>query len=247
MIKNSNYSLDTKGEKLVNKFLLKNYYPRLKSSGDLLDYESISSNTDLQKRGVDMILTDGEGNLLNYDLKAAVAYINRQMPTFAFEINTIGEANGRRLLRTGWLVDDTLETNVYSVINVFGLPKKDSEGNLLLGYGYLRQASSEDICRVEIINIEKSRLREYLDSKGLTAEVLMSYANVMRKNGIQKKELIPGVKLCLSLHLREQPCCAVISKNILLELCESAYIVKRSGISPLQNKSTTKKGQYHEL
>lgn len=79
----SKYDEDKRKEELFAKWLDKYYYstkiPPSKKITRIYDEK-------LQKVGIDVIVESGRGNIFYIDEKATLHYINKNIPTFAFEI-----------------------------------------------------------------------------------------------------------------------------------------------------------------
>ena len=65
-----------------------------------------------QLQGIDVIFTALDGREFVVDEKAQLYYINKDLPTFAFEISFLREG----WPTTGWLCNETLKTDLYLLI-----------------------------------------------------------------------------------------------------------------------------------
>ena len=219
--------LDIKAESLTTRFIAQHYYPVLKANGSIADFEVITDPA-LQKRGVDFIVTNTDGSKTNVDLKAAVAYINERLPTQAFELSSLCE--GRPV--QGWLLNSRLVTDKYLIgTNITSRPIGDK-----VKYDYVDAMQYSDLRSVDVIEVPRQRLISFLDSLGLTRDVLEGFSRTMRENNILDKELVDGIKIKFSSQLVEHPINLVIRKVILMKLADSAYTVTKTGMRPLAYK-----------
>lgn len=224
----STRTLDNKSERIVSSFLANHYYSVLKANGSIAGFETITDPA-LQRRGVDFIVTNTDGTKTNVDLKAAVAYINEHLPTQAFELSSLF---GGKVVQ-GWLFNNRLETDRYLIAtNITGRPIGDK-----VKYGYVDAMQHTDLRSIDVFEVPRQRLICYLDSLGLTRDVLEGYSRTMREHNILDKDLTDGIKIKFSPHLAERPVNLVIRKSILLKLADSAYTVTRTSMRPLAYKN----------
>ncbi len=156
-----------------------------------LNFERIT-DLNLQHRGVDLLFPKKEGVYI--DEKAQLDYLNKSLPTFTFELSYL--KNGEQKL--GWLLDDSkLTTHYFLVTGIYVEDEKD----LTKGF---------KSCIITSVN--RKKLLNYLESKGLSKERLLEYDTDLRdfedktlKNEI--KELHPKTEglLYFSSQLAEQP------------------------------------------
>lgn len=100
----SKFYEDKRKEELFGVWLDNHFYRNM-----LGKYKSITRNVDavLQKKGVDVIIITNEDKTIYIDEKATLQYINKRIPTFAFEIrNTTSGAQG-------WLYNPDYITDYY--------------------------------------------------------------------------------------------------------------------------------------
>ena len=181
----SHFERDLYKEKQLGKYL-DDIYNSLN-----LNFERVEDLT-LQHKGVDLVFPENEAVFI--DEKAQLDYLNKNLPTFTFELSYL-KNNEKRL---GWLLDDTKITTHYFLVT--GIHVKDEKG---LNKGFTA-------CKITSVN--RKRLLNYLKSKGLTKERLLQYDSDLRdfdsklnKNPIS--ELHPKLEglLFFSPQLTEQP------------------------------------------
>ncbi|TCK66911.1 hypothetical protein DFQ05_2197 [Winogradskyella wandonensis] len=168
--------------------------------GEYLDtvYNSLNLNFErnadysLQHRGVDLLFPEKDG--IYIDEKAQLDYLNKNLPTFTFELSYL--KNGEQKL--GWLLDETKLTTHYFLITGIYV---ENETDLSKGFK-----------NCTITSVNRKKLLIYLESKGLSKNRLLQYDADLRdfenkklKNEIE--ELHPKTEglLYFSPQLAEQP------------------------------------------
>ncbi|MBQ8961281.1 MAG: hypothetical protein IJ071_08750 [Ruminococcus sp.] len=226
----SNFPIDKHGEAVVSQFLKENYFDWLVSSGQIRSFR-FCDDFQSQRSGTDLVITNNDGSEFAVDLKAALTYINRpSMDTFAFEV----DYKNRGVLKTGWLLDSCVITDVLALCWLKGKYLQDSLGRTVTtGYSYIRAMEKDDLTEATVISIRKLDLLSALLDAGLTPDVMRAHSAFMRENGLKEMRISPDMKLYLSGHLAEEPCNVVVSRRKLLEICQSAYTVTRNGTKPL--------------
>ena len=151
------------------------------------------------------------------DEKAQLYYINKGLPTFAFEVSFSDRLGKERL---GWLLNDELKTNFYMLIWPYA-----SNTNL-------STIKKEDFCKVDCLLIRKDKIKKYLYDNGWTNEKILSEIFKIRNLGLQGKISIPGVKNFYFYHsssekYQENPINIVIRKNILIDLADYEFLVTK--------------------
>lgn len=167
--------------------------------GLLKNYRKITRNTDekLQKKGVDVIIETYDRKIMYIDEKATLQYINKKIPTFAFEIkNTTSGAQG-------WLYNPNYITDYY----LLAWPNAMDE----------RIPDAESFIETEVMSIKRSRVIQILADNGLTEESILRlvqqyHGQINTKN---KFEIVPGISLNFNQFLAERPINIVIKKNLL--------------------------------
>ena len=146
----SNFDNDLKAEQKLARFLDKNHYTR-----EVFNNYDIERVTDLdqQHKGIDLIIRNKEGTMkFLIDEKAQLNYINKKLPTFAFELSYLKNGNYRK----GWLFDKSKLTDKYFLITSI-------------------KEESNEIQDVRLISIDRQKLIHLLETKGLSEKVLNDY------------------------------------------------------------------------
>ena len=98
---------DTNAEREVSKFLDKYFYNE--HVDNFIRFDDINH----QFRGIDVKFSINELKDTIVDEKAQIDYVNKHLPTFAFEIDFIDAGNN---YRKGWFLDDSKQTQFYLLI-----------------------------------------------------------------------------------------------------------------------------------
>ncbi|MGB0840044.1 MAG: hypothetical protein ACPG19_05695 [Saprospiraceae bacterium] len=198
---------DSQGESAVAAFLDEYFYPK--------KVTNFCRKTDKksQLRGIDVTF-DYEDKHCIVDEKAAVQYVNRDLPTFAFEINCYGRDYS---LQEGWLYDKKKVTEYYLLSWIKATKVKNFE--------------SQDITELEILLLNRKKLRKILAEEGLNRETTREIAKKLRQNkqfGVSHKSEKPYY-FYHTQHLMEQPINVVIKKWVLRQLSEFCFIIGSEG------------------
>lgn len=190
----SNFKKDLQNEKILSQYL-DDVYNELG-----LDYERVT-DLETQKKGVDIRVCDIDYKYC-VDEKAQLSYINKKIPTFAFEIS-YGKFEDRK---TGWFINDTLKTDKYHL--VFNI---QTDGKTLL-------ESKEDILGCQIMEISKRKLQKLLMKMGITSRLCKEYEKDAIKHKKWGKIYIPqigGAYFYFTYRLWEKPFNLIIKKQLL--------------------------------
>lgn len=197
---------DNKSERAVAKFLDANFYPEMVQNMQRIN------EVEMQIKGVDVSFDLGHIQEALVDEKAAAHFVNKDIPTFAFELDFIG-MDGK--LKTGWLTDDKKLTQYYLLSWVWA--KKDTNFN------------SSDITKLEVVLIERSKILSLLERHHVDGARLGRIAQHLRKKGLFgphfKKEGRPFY-FNMTGHLVEKPINVIIHKRKLIELAEIHQFVQ---------------------
>lgn len=141
----------------------------------------LQKNMDCQMRGIDLVVSypnDEHKETMNVEVKSALHYLNKRLPTFAMEIQCRKkDQNG---LVPGWFIDkQKTDTTDY----LFLWPRS----NKIIKKEELHHLNENDIYFVETLIVKKDELKKYVrDFLGLTSkhlsEELWNYADRIRKN-----------------------------------------------------------------
>lgn len=165
------------------------------------------SNINEQHKGVDLIITQGAKDSI-VDEKAQLHYLNKDLPTFAFELNYL-KGN---TLNKGWLFDSNKKTEYYFLIT-----------GIYLKEGIYELTTHHDIDSVKITKVDRAKLIEYLKSIGLDKKRLDGYADDIRrdklygKNEIKELDKITQGNVYFTMGLDEKPINLVLKLKYLVE------------------------------
>ncbi len=169
----STFDQDLKKEYLLGKYLESVY--------DKLDLNFTRINEfDLQNKGVDLII-EHKGKKFYIDEKAQLDYLNKSLPTFAFELSYLKKARWKK----GWLFDKNKITDHYFLITDIFTKTQNIEDGF-------------KSCSITSVNAKK--LRKYLENIGLNWDNLNDLDGQIRDSG--QKENIP----LLNLKEKEEGC-----------------------------------------
>jgi hypothetical protein len=192
----SSFKTDLKKEQILSNYL------------DLIYHKlgfSFSRNTDMcqQLKGIDLQITI-EDKTYNIDEKAQLHYLNKELPTFTFEVSYL--KNNQH--KTGWLLDELKETEFYFLIT-----------SIFLNSPKLR--SIKDIKSCKIISVNRKKLTQHLSKLQLNKERLQQYDFDLRQHEVFGKSAIKelGNNGCLyySNNLKEAPINVQFRLSYLLE------------------------------
>ena len=201
----SKFYEDKRKEELFGNWLDNHFYIRM-----IGKYKSITRNSDatLQKRGVDVIIETNGGKTIYIDEKATLQYINKNIPTFAFEIrNTTSSAQG-------WLYNPNYVTDYY----LLAWPNATDESI----------PNAESFFNTEVMSIKRSGVVQLLVDNGLTEgrilDLVQQYQS--RLSETNKFEIASGITLNFNQFLAERPINVVVKKNILSRYADYSTVVK---------------------
>jgi hypothetical protein len=197
---------DSSDEQEVGKFLDKYFYPQ--NTSEFIRY----NDKEHQLLGIDTMFSYKELNNILVDEKAATHYINKDIPTFAFEINFV---NSIGALSNGWLFDSEKKTQYYLVIWVKA--KKD------------KGIQCEDITELDCLLIERLRIIEMLKSYSFDAVKAEEIAKNIRSKqvyGVSDKSASKPFYFYYTHYLAERPINVIIWKSRLIALSAARFIVK---------------------
>lgn len=172
-----------------------------------------------QLAGVDVRFTCKDGAVYDVDEKAQLYYLNKDLPTFAFEIQFL--RNGVETV--GWLCSESLLTDLYLLIWPFA--SQDTPKGIRW----------DQFTKADCLLVQKKRLLSLLASEGLTPEIMAKKASDLRKRGCIGKVAVPDVKGIYYYasdpeKYREAPINIVITKEKLIKIAQRRYIVTEEGV-----------------
>lgn len=207
--------IDTPNEHMLGEYLDEKFY-----SSDLFDgFQRFTSQAD-QILGKDIIVTSKKLNLNNaiIDEKNSAHYVNKDIPTFAFELSAITKGGKER---KGWLIDQNLKTEYYLLIWPFAdLVNANDKVPIF-----------KKVTKAKVLLIQKKKLLEYLRSNGMRMNLLEFYSNEVRSQVTDQKQnenMKAKFKekynkkfwIQKSLGLAEKPINIVISRSELEKIAE---------------------------
>lgn len=157
----SSFKDDLRNEQILGSYLDKIY-------SEIFDSKEIEiiriSDYDKQNSGIDLTIHHIKSSrIFNVDEKAQLDYINSDLPTFAFETSYLKQGE----FRQGWLFDDSKVTNYYFLVTAI--------------YTSKGQDLSNGIKSVKIHSVNRLKLKQLLEDKGLTQRVVERHDNEIRK------------------------------------------------------------------
>lgn len=186
---------DSRVESEIAIFLDKHLYP-----ADFTKAERVTDKS-IQLQGIDVIADfDGHTRLL-IDEKAATHYINKNIPTFAFELFFHDKLG---ILRPGWLFDDEKKSTHYLLMWL----NASKDWNL----------RASDIKKIECFLIDRQKIKSLLASYGLVKSKLERINDAIKKRnetGALWKSTKRPFYIYNTEHLVEKPINVIIYKNQL--------------------------------
>lgn len=173
----------------------------------------------LQKKGVDIIHTLGDGTKLFVDEKFAINYYNRDLYTYSFEL-----ASHNNVDNQGWFTSDNSITTHY----------------MLLWFNC--DDNFEKFSYFDIAYVPKQKIWNYLYSIGYTDTTLDEFRaywesdnpkpkfGYYEKNNRRYYNLGNGIKIVQSMQFeKECPINVVIPKDILIKIAYKHIVQKKKG------------------
>lgn len=189
---------DEQNSRIVTEWLEKNVYS--KHTTDYIRRE----DKEHQVQGIDSTFKI-DGVEYHCDEKAAVAYINNPLTTFAFELSFINRAN---VLQDGWFLSDDVKTDSYLFVWI-----DKAKSDVL--------ETVDDIEVAEAVLIRKKEIISYLEGKGWTLNRLrLKDKQIRRENGLVNMGNIyrNGCRFSYSKQLVEKPVNILITRDKLREM-----------------------------
>ncbi len=218
-IRGSRRNMDMAAEQELASFLDSYLYKPLLEEGRFTSIVRIM-DVEMQLKGVDVEATT-ETHVARIDEKAQLYYINKDLPTFAFELQFLKGASPR----IGWLLNDELLTNYYLLI----WPKATKDK--------VKDIKKDDFTELDALMISRRRIHDFLDRNGLTRDHLLHTADSLRRQGRfgKIKTNRSGIYYYVSDPSRyaESPINLVIGKNYLISLADAHYRITRDGFERL--------------
>ena len=216
------HDLDNRVAEEIGKYLDTHFYPKFFSHPNRIeDSEEQLNGKDIVASSKDLGLTEAI-----IDEKSASHYVNKNLPTFAFEISFRRRDN---LVVPGWFVDENKTTDYYLVI--WPLANPDRIQKFTFDGKEYPFFTCEDITRLDYVLVKRSALRELVEKRGYNNKWLGITAWKIRNNSAdwlkdfnKKYRPIRGVYFQHSVGLKESPVNLIVPRKEL----ESIAILKGS-------------------
>ncbi|XCF06426.1 hypothetical protein ABI125_00880 [Tamlana crocina] len=185
----STFKQDLKQEQILNTYLDHIYHSKKLNFLRITDLEQ-------QHRGVDVIFHHNSDEYL-IDEKAQLHYINKDLPTFTFELSYINKHNQ---IKEGWLFDNSKKTQFYFLVTA-----------IFLKEGKSKLSAQNDIASLKITSVNREKLISHLHKKGLSRNQLDAYDFDIRNTLSFGKNIIPELNekraglIYYTKHLKERP------------------------------------------
>jgi hypothetical protein len=189
-------------EKEIAKFMDEKFYNNVQ---DFVRFETKEE----QLKGKDVSFTFREQKNIIVDEKAQTHYINKDLPTFAFEISFL-RTNGEWTL--GWLLDKEKENNYFILI----WPFASKEWNLV----------KDDITKLDCLLINRQKIIDLLEKEGFTKEKIMIEEEKIRRGNLFGKIGSGNAYFYHTEKLQEKPINIVIRKDKLIEIAEKRFTIQ---------------------
>lgn len=217
----SRRAADMNAESELAEFLDENLYSQLLGEGKFLSIERMAEK-EQQLQGID-VTAKTQNSVFYIDEKAQLYYINKNIPTFAFELQFL---KGGRVIE-GWFLNDELKTDHYLLIWPFAFVTD------------VKELKKEDFTKLDALMISKEKLRRELTSLGLDKETLAKRAYQLRSTRTYGKITtgIQGVYYFASdpSKYAEAPINIVVSKARLMSLADAHYEITKAGFVRIPN------------
>ena len=167
-----------------------------------------------QLKGVDLIFENNDGLAYKVDEKAQLHYLNKDLPTFALEINYLKDG----ILKEGWLYNSEKVTEIYAF--VFSI-------HLIAGLNELEKEGDIDSCEVVFVN--RIRLINELAFLNLDVKTCKGSSEALRNknnNDVTKINHDSGFNFQISNHLSEKPVNLIVKKNFLESIGKKYFFHK---------------------
>jgi hypothetical protein len=184
----SSFKFDLNKEQILSEYLDRLYKSKKITFERIVDI-------DKQHQGIDVVIQHKSKDYF-IDEKAQLHYLNKDLPTFTFELSYLNKSNE---LKEGWLFDAHKHTQYYFLIT--GIFLKENKTELL---------DITDIQSIKITSVNRKRLMKLLGALGLSKYNLYAYDNDIRTHESYGKNTIPELNkkngvIYYTEHLSEKP------------------------------------------
>ena len=213
--------LDELQEKVVGKYLDNYFY-----STWTTDIER-NNDKETQIKGLDLTVTSTNNNVYTIDEKAAIKWTNKELNTFAFEVDALNK-NGD--LYNGWFMTSTKDAaNDYWML--IWIDKANE----------VRFTNVDDIQQVTVSLVKKTDIYNWLHRKNITGIDLKNATADLRENfnynNNYKSSYINGYKLTIQPNVSEHATNILLPRNILInEVATYSAVVKKNNLTVIRRK-----------
>lgn len=205
-------------------FMDKYLYERF-PTGDLFSSIKRVYDAKEQMKGIDVQLVGKDGRVYNVDEKAQIHYLNKHLPTFAFELLSYQKGHDT----IGWLCNEKLETEFYMLI----WPSAKTNDYNGIAWSHFTNA--------KCLLIRRKRLLATLEGYGMTSERMMCDARRIRLSGQHGKIPICGTNdiyyyASYPQKYQEAPINIVVREKVLVAIAQQGYLVSPEEVTVLKKK-----------
>ena len=199
---------DSNAEQAFARFLDKYFYPRY------FDYAERMYGRGPQLSGIDVV-AQKDGISYNIDEKAQLHYINKDLPTFAFELSSTRMSNGA--VNQGWLLNGTLLTDKYLLLWPF------ARTNSFMGI------QEEDFCAARFSLVDRAKLIHFLCQNGFSPDALEKDVARIRQEDMAGRVYSdnPDIYYYRSTQLDEGPINLVIKRKLIDSIADGSGYIQR--------------------
>jgi len=211
----SNWKNDINAESELKTFIMKNF--KHCEISDKIKTVQLTDNSNDDFNGIDMKITNKNNEIFYVDIKAQLHYINKALPTFAFEIDYYKDSKYKK----GWLYGDKL-TQIYFLV----WPCATHENN--------NNVKVEDFTKLFCMLILRKDLVNYLEEIGMNFDTFCKEREIFIQMNTTEKHIrekskgkSDGIKLVLTKKLSEKPLNVVIGTDILEKIAFKKFVITK--------------------
>jgi len=196
---------DSATEVEIGKFLDREFYPTHVSK--LVRYNDMEA----QMSGIDVKFDYGNLSNMLVDEKVAARYVNKDIPTFAFEVNFLLHS---KQIVDGWLFNKDKATQYYLLGWIWATKDK----------GF----SADEITKMDILILRRQSIIDMLSRNGLTQADALSISQEIRNSrvpGVSHRSPRAPYYFYFSTQLAEEPINIIIKKSALINLAAGRHII----------------------
>lgn len=218
---------DMEGEKKVSDFLDSKLYPYLQTNNEFPFARNYDEN--LQYKGVDcQFAIQNLGCNYICDEKCALYYANKNLQTFALEIDYYPNRKKKqnketeKKLHIGWLLDNSHINNSYNFIYLDSV--HNDEGDYSVD-----KFQTNHIEKVTCYIVRKDVLHKYLYGLGWTAEKLLEKSKQIRETNGKCEMIYPAenpinnIKFHINTNTQEKSVNILVTRKALEKLADFVY------------------------